>query len=430
MTMPATADVVVVGSGVTGAATAAAVAGRGQRVVLIDKEDGPAREGSGRAQGSLRLQGRHGAEFPLAEEALRLWDEAAEESEFELVKGGNLYFQTRDEELPILRSLVAEAHAAGLQNVHLLNADQVREILPAATGPFIGAMYSPVDAQCQPEKGTVHFVEKAKRAGAYIHYGVKVTGLLQRVGRIAGVSTTAGTVHADAVVVAAGVWTPHLAKTVGLKVPIMPVVLSELETVPVKPLFTQTLRAFGFGARQRPSGRVVISGGLNAKIRHGASLADFNGLVYWLPRAWSFRKNIKLALDVKGTLRQIRHLSTLDTALVPHPAPEPPADKPSVRGAHDRLSQVIPELSSAAIGRYWGGLIDMTPDGLPIIDGSAGPQGLTIITGLSGHGFTIGPVLGEIASDLSLDGVTKREIKEFRLSRFTDSPIHRPEMMI
>jgi sarcosine oxidase subunit beta len=82
MTMPASTDVVVVGSGLTGAATAAAVAGRGQRVVLIDKEDGPAREGSGRAQGSLRLQGRHGCEFSLAEEALRLWDEAAEESEF------------------------------------------------------------------------------------------------------------------------------------------------------------------------------------------------------------------------------------------------------------------------------------------------------------------------------------------------------------
>jgi sarcosine oxidase subunit beta len=174
----------------------------------------------------------------------------------------------------------------------------------------------------------------------------------------------------------------------------------------------------------------VISGGLNAKIRHGASLADFNGLRYWLPRAWSFRKNIKLALDVRGTLRQIRHLSTLDPALVPYLSPEPPADKASVCAAHDHLSQVIPELAGVAVGRYWGGLIDMTPDGLPIIDGSAGPQGLTMITGLSGHGFTLGPVLGKIASDLSLDGVTEREISEFRLSRFTDSLIHRPEMMI
>ena len=72
----------------------------------------------------------------------------------------------------------------------------------------------------------------------------------------------------------------------------------------------------------------------------------------------------------------------------------------------------------------------MTPDGLPIIDGSIGPQGLTLITGLSGHGFTIGPILGELASDLSLDGITKWKINDFRLSRFTDSPIHRPEMMI
>jgi sarcosine oxidase, subunit beta len=57
MELPGTADVVVVGSGITGAATAAAVAARGAAVVVVDKEDGPAREGSGRAQGSLRLQG-------------------------------------------------------------------------------------------------------------------------------------------------------------------------------------------------------------------------------------------------------------------------------------------------------------------------------------------------------------------------------------
>ncbi len=72
----------------------------------------------------------------------------------------------------------------------------------------------------------------------------------------------------------------------------------------------------------------------------------------------------------------------------------------------------------------------MTPDGLPIIDGSAGPQGLTIITGLAGHGFTLGPVLGEIASDFALDGQTNRPIEAFKLSRYTSGPVHQPEMMI
>ena len=77
MTRPTSADVVVVGSGIVGAATAAEIAARGGSVVLLEKEDRPAREGSGRAQGSLRVQGRHGAEFPLAQEALELWTEAA-----------------------------------------------------------------------------------------------------------------------------------------------------------------------------------------------------------------------------------------------------------------------------------------------------------------------------------------------------------------
>jgi glycine/D-amino acid oxidase-like deaminating enzyme len=244
------------------------------------------------------------------------------------------------------------------------------------------------------------------------------------------VETTEGRIQAGAVVVAAGVWTPHLAATVGLKVPIMPVVMSELETEELKPLFTQTIRAFGFGARQRPNGKVVVSAGLNAKVAHGISLADFNGLRYWLPRGMSFRENLKVSLDVPRILQQIRHLSTFSTALVPQESPEPKCDRPLVRDSLDRLSNVIPAIQGARATRYWGGLVDMTPDGLPVIDGGAGPLGLTIITGLAGHGLALGPVLGEIASDLSLDAHTHRALESFTLARYTDGPIHKPEMMI
>jgi sarcosine oxidase subunit beta len=430
MPVPTTADVVVVGGGITGAAAAAAAAARGARVVLLEKEDRPAREGSGRAQGSLRVQGRHGAEFALAQEALQLWTLAAAEGDFEMVTGGNLYFHTREEELPILQHLVEEAHKAGLTDVELLDAEQTREVIPAATGPFLGAMWSPVDAHCQPEKGTQHYVDRAARAGVHTGFGVKVTKLRESAGRITGVDTTNGSIHADAVVVAGGVWTPYLTKTVGVKVPIMPVVMSELETEPVQPLFTQTIRAFGFGARQRPNGRVVVSAGLNAKVGHGVSLSDFNDLKYWLPRAMSFRKALKLNLDLRRILQQVRHRSTLTPELIPQTSPEPRVDKPLVDASLARLQNVIPGLAGARTGRYWAGLVDMTPDGLPVIDGAAGPQGLTIITGLCGHGFTLGPVLGEIASDLSLDGTTARPIDEFRLSRYADGPVGRPEMMI
>jgi hypothetical protein len=183
---------------------------------------------------------------------------------------------------------------------------------------------------------TAHYIGRAQRPGVHIGYGVKVTQLLEAGGRISGVHTTAGPVASAAVVVACGVWTPYLAQTVGMSVPIMPVVMSELETEPVMPRFPQTLRAFGFGVRQRPSGRTVVSAGLNAKVKHGVSLADFHGLRYWLPRAVAFRKHIGLHLDTRRIAEQLRHRSTLGTQLVPMPRRNPPSTvRSSIRHSYD-----------------------------------------------------------------------------------------------
>lgn len=430
MSLPANADVVVVGSGIVGAATAAALAVRGARVVLVEKEEGPGREGSGRAQGSLRVQGRHGAEFPLAIESLRLWEEAALEGDFEFVAGGNLYFQTTEAERVVLTRLVREAHEAGLTGVELLDPEQAREIIPCATGPFLGAMWSPIDRQAQPAKATDHFARRAEHSGADIVFGVKATRILEARGRVSGIDTTAGRIRADAVVVAGGVWTPHLVKTVGVRVPLMPVVMSELETEPLPPLFSQTIRAFGFGARQRPNGRTVVSAGLNATVRHDVTLADFNGLRYWLPRAMAFRDNIRLGLGSRQIMNQLRFRSTLDTRLIPDASSEPRFDQHLVDGSLKRMARVIPAFENAGVGRYWAGLVDMTPDGLPIIDDQAGPEGLTVITGLCGHGLHLGPVLGEIAADLSLDGHTPRPIEAFRLDRYAARNVDRPAMLI
>ena len=430
--LPATADVVVIGSGITGAATAAAVAARGAAVVLVEKEDGPAREGSGRAQGSLRLQGRHPSELPLAREALRLWGRAAAEDpdhDIELATRGNLYFCTSEEEKPLLLSLVDHARAAGLIGVEYLDADRTREVVPAASGPFLGAMWSSVDAQCQPDKGTGLFVRRAERAGARFFYRVKATRLLESGGRITGVQTTSGRIGAAAVVVTAGVWTPHLLATVGLRVPLMPVCLSEVETQAMAPLFGPTVRAFGFGARQRPDGRIVASAGLGARVTRWVSLYDLRGLRHWLPLARVFRKNLRLRVDGAQIWREVRHRTSLSTALMLQPALEPAPDRPSVDAALSRLAVVFPGAAGARALRYWGGLIDMTPDGLPVIDGTSGPLGLTVVTGLSGHGLALGPVLGEIASELALDGSTGRPIEPFALARFTGR-VGRPEVLI
>jgi sarcosine oxidase subunit beta len=67
---------------------------------------------------------------------------------------------------------------------------------------------------------------------------------------------------------------------------------------------------------------------------------------------------------------------------------------------------------------------------LPIIDGQVGPEGLVFVTGLSGHGLALGPVIGEITADLALDGATQRPIHPFRLARFREERVQLPDKMI
>lgn len=398
--LPTQADLVVVGGGICGHACAASAATRGASVVLVEKESGPAGEASGRAQGSLRLQGRHPAERPLAQEAMTLWAAAGEENDdFELVFGGNVYVCDDERELPMLHRFVEEAHRDGLTDVQLLTPEQARDRMPALRGPFVAALHSPVDGGCQPAEATRFYAQKARKAGATLHYGVTARNIVEHHGTVTAVATDHGTIVAPAVAVTAGVWTPYLTETLGIRIPIMPVALSEAETTPSPPLFNETIRAFGFGARPRPDGRIVFSAGMNTTVDHQLTLYDLRQLRLWAPRLLRHWRDVRLSVDLTRIARQIR----AGTARSPELIGSALGTRPNTRGltaALGALHRLIPGLDDAAIGRAWTGLVDMSPDGLPIIDGAAGPDGLVVVTGLSGHGFTLGPVIGEIAADL------------------------------
>lgn len=431
--IPGTADVVVIGGGISGQACAASAARRGAHVVLLEKEPGPAAEASGRAQGSLRLQGREPAEFPLAKEAIDLWTAAGAEADakhdFELDFGGNLYVCLNKAELAAVGGLVDDAHRCGLAGVRLLDPGDAREVMPALRGPFVAAMYSPVDGNCQPDKATAFYAHKAARAGVAQCYGVKAVRLVERGGRMAGVRTDAGTISAPAVVLAGGIWTPYLTRGVGVRVPVMPVWLSGAEAVGAPGLFRQTLRCFNVGARPRPDGRIAFSAGLNATVDHHLTLYDLHHFRLWAPRLRYHWRDVRLRPDVRRTLRQLRLRSTHAPELIGVASPVRPNDR-ALGTALAHLRRLVPDLGTAKITRSWTGAVDMSPDGMPILDGGAGPEGLTIVTGLSGHGLTLGPVIGEITADLALTGSTSRPIEPFRLRRFSEGKVPIPEKMI
>jgi sarcosine oxidase subunit beta len=427
--LPRSADVVVVGAGICGVTAGEALARLGARVVVVEKESGPGMEQSGRAQGAIRVQGRDAAELPLALESLEIWQGVARHGdEFELRFSGNLYLCASEDEVRQAAELRDIGHANGFTDVRLLSPDEAREIVPAASGEFAAAMWSPGDAQCSPRGATEFFAKRAAAAGARFSYSTLATQIVESGGAVMGLATSRGTVDAPAVIVTGGIWTAHLAATAGLQVPVMPVALSQCETEPVEPLIGPTLRCFEFGARQRPNGKISMSAGMNTIVDHYLSLASLRHARTWTRRYLANRKAIRLHLDWPRLGRELRGRPVAAAEHVARPV-ERDANRTLMDASLEAAGRMIPRLRDVRITRYWAGVIDMSPDGLPILDGSTGLDGLVLVTGLSGHGLALGPAIGRIAADLATEGRTDSNIDAFSLRRFKgDTPI--PKKML
>jgi sarcosine oxidase subunit beta len=97
-------------------------------------------------------------------------------------------------------------------------------------------------------------------------------------------------------------------------------------------------------------------------------------------------------------------------------SPQPVFD--DVRFCLERAQRYFPGLGAVRLRRAWAGEIDATPDGLPVIDGGGGPGGLVIAAGMSGHGFGLAPVMGNIVADIAEGAEPGLDLRPFRIARF------------
>jgi sarcosine oxidase subunit beta len=137
-------------------------------------------------------------------------------------------------------------------------------------------------------------------------------------------------------------------------------------------------------------------------------------------------RKVRLRVDRRRIARQIEFGNTWSTEQIQEETAPKAVDRPLMRGALGFAQDIIPDLKRASVARYWSGTIDMSPDALPIIDTQSCPSGMTIATGMSGHGFVLGPVIGSILSELALKGRSSRPIEIFRLARFTEERVPIP----
>lgn len=377
MTKHRSTDVVVIGGGISGVAAAYELARSGVAVTLLER-GGLAAMASGWTLAGVRQSGRHPAELPLARAAVRLWTTLADEldADVEYRQRGNLRLARTPDEVAMIRQVVEDGPAFDLDLTFLPDNAAVREIAPALAEHILAASFCPTDGHANPTATVAAFAAAATRHGATIRTGVTVEVIDTAGGRVHGVRTSEGAIPADAVVVVAGVWTGRLLAPLGLDLPLAIRQVAVIQTVPLPPLLDQVLgtAAANLAGRQQVDGRFRLTGGGFPWPHDLDALAAGNDLV------------------------------------------QPPALK--VSEVIERAAEVVPALADTPIARVWGGLLDSTPDALPVIERTPEIDGLVIAAGFSGHGFCLGPITGQIARDLVVDGTTELPIAPFRRARF------------
>lgn len=351
--------VVIVGGGIVGCASAYYLAERGADVTLLER----ASIGAGatdRAAGGIRAQFSTEVSIRLSQEAISVWETFEEDFgvDIEYRRPGYLYVAREESTAALFEETVPFQNDRGVDS-RILDPEEAAEHVPGLrTEQYVATAYCPTDGFADPHLGLQGFSIAANEAGAEIETGVAVTDVRVRDGRVVGVDTTEGRYDADAVVNAAGSWSPKIAAMADVDLPVTPKRRQALIVDPESPV------------------------------------PDSNPLVTDLDDGCYFRPERDGQALVGG-----------------HFGRDPPQDPDEYEKSHDLgwAADVIEHVATVAdyfgpdsrLVRGWAGLYAMTPDHHPIIEESR--PGFVTATGFSGHGFMQSPATGQVVSELVLD---------------------------
>lgn len=363
----------IVGGGLMGSWTALMLRRRdpGHRVIVLEKGAVGA-QASGVNYGNLRIQGRHPGQLPLSLRAAAIWERLeafiGEGCEFDAT--GHLY-AARDDAKEIAKAETAarQGAEAGLATEILDGAELARR-WPWLRG-FTMASWSARDAVANPRLVTPAVARAAQALGAEFREQTRVLGA-ERVGDRFRIDATGVTIEADTLVNLAGAWAPEVAGWFGEGAPIVPAGPPQFVT-DAMPYFI------------RPSVQAVDGTVIFRQVRQG------HVVVAGYPRSASDPVANRAPVDARKILNAMGH-----------------------------LRRAVPALTGATLLRVWSGIEGYLPDMLPVIGPSATTPRLLHAFGFCGHGFQLGPGVGDVLADLVLDGRTATPLDIFPISRFAD----------
>jgi glycine/D-amino acid oxidase-like deaminating enzyme len=426
--MPAATRVVVIGGGIIGVCTAFFLARKGIPVVLCEKGE-IAGEQSSRNWGWCRKMGRDPREMPLAMEALRLWPEMntliGGETGFR--RAGIVYLCRTPKELAKREAWLEQVGKPYQLDSRLLTRDQMNRVLPGLAGQWLGGLSTPSDGRAEPSHAAPAIAEAARRHGATILTQCAVRGIETRGGRIAGVVTERGTIGCESVVLAGGVWSRLFCRPLDLRLPQLKVLSSVMRTEPLAGGPEVSASGFGFGLRKRLDGGYTVaswSGNVASVVPD-----TFRFMRDFFPAMRLQRKNLRVRIGG----RFVRELVQPKQWKLDRPSPfeavrilDPKPREAILAQAKAHVTEAFPVFHTMRVAESWGGMIDVTPDGIPVISAVDSLPGFFIATGFTGHGFGIAPGAGRLMAELVMGETPVVDPTPFRFSRFSDGSRPRP----
>lgn len=365
-------DSIVLGGGLMGTASAYFLARRGVRVTLIER--GRIGAGAtGASFGNIRRSGRHLSQLPLAARSLAIWNEAeallGRDVEFRATGHLRLIFDADSQE--DMRAYARAAQAQGLI-LEELDPAQLRARFPGIGPDAIAASFSPLDGSANPRLVSPAFADAAARAGATVLDQAPVSDIRSTAAGFE-VETAKGTFRAATLLNCAGAWGRNVAARFGEDVPLETwgPQMAVTEPLPhrIAPVIGVWSRAHGAYLRQVERGNVVFGGAVD-----------------------------RVPVEAAPGFAQ----------------PDPACLLAQVAA----VLKLVPALAEVAVIRQWSGCEGYVADALPVMGPSGTTPGLFHAFGFCGHGFQLGPGVGDAMAELIASGQSETPLEDFAITRF------------
>jgi sarcosine oxidase, subunit beta len=391
-------EVAIVGGGIAGASTALHLALHGRRVAVLERGE-IASGASGVNAGMIDSTGwGHAPDLQdfLTAGSLDLFKEMELDrgEDIELRQSGSLQAIHTPGQHDFARARVAALRARG-HVIELLAIREARSLEPGLSPALLGAVYSPLRSQADPERATRAFARVAERLGARLLTGHEVTAIAPRSAGGWAIRTSRGEFVAEHVVIAAGAWSRQIGAMLDLDIAIAPVRGQMWATAPLPPRVFQTISSAESGLAWRDD----RGGALSSRDRRPDEPPDLTHRAGARITRHLYGRQRKNGEVIFGGDRQLAGWST---------TPEPSG----IDVNHGHAAEVLPLLSALPAVRTWAGLMPFSLDGRPLIGRVPGRPGLWIVGGLASSGFGRGPMAGKLLADALHTGVPAPVLSE------------------